>query len=80
MSVRGLRSYVIYFMRNVAMEQSIPMVKIMYSMHEFECVRGILESFFQIIICFFPIVRTLTCNSSFRFLIESFKISYKKLK
>ena len=40
------------------MEQSIPMVKIIYSMHEFECVRerevGYIEVFFQIIICFFP--------------------------
>jgi hypothetical protein len=73
MSVRGLRSYLIYFMRNVAMEQSIPTVKIMYSMHEFECVRerevGYIEVFFQIIICFFYfyLVRTLTCISSFRF-------------
>ena len=56
MSVRGLRSYVIYFMRNAAMEQSIPMVKIIYSMHEFECERevGYIEVFFQIIIEYVP--------------------------
>ena len=66
MSVRGLRSYVIYFMRNVAMEQSIPTVKIIYSMHEseFEWERelGYIEVFFQIISCFFRVLTSTFCT------------------